>query len=176
MNKKEIRNFQIFSVIFTFIIGSLLHFTYQWSGDNPLVAIFSSINESVWEHLKLLYFPMLLTIFIGYHSIGSKIPNFFCSKTLGILASMAFMIIFFYTYTGILGKNIPAVDISSFFIAVIIGEFVSYKLMLTKFMCNNKIASIILFLLMICFIVFTYFTPNLGIFKDPVTGEYGLKK
>ena len=176
MNKKQIRNYQIFSIIFTFILGSLLHFTYELSGENQVVAIFSSINESVWEHLKLLYFPMLLTTIIGYFYLGKDFPNFVCSKTLGIIASMAFTVIFFYTYTGILGKNIPAIDITSFFIATILGEFVSYVLIVNKFKCNNTIAIIVLILIFICFAAFTYFTPNVGIFRDPVTGQYGIKK
>ena len=131
MNKKKIRNFQIFSIIFTFILGSLFHFTYALSGNNPVVAIFSSINESVWEHLKLLFFPMLLTIIIGYFYIGKDTPNFLCSKTLGIIISMSFIVIFFYTYTGILGRNIPAIDIISFFIATMLGEFISYVLIIS---------------------------------------------
>lgn len=176
MNKKKIRNYQIFSVVFTFILGTLLHFTYEWSGENHLLAIFSSINESVWEHLKLLFSPMVLTIVIGYFYIGKNIPNFLCSKTVGIIVSMLLMVIFFYTYTGILGKNLPFIDIASFFIFAIIGEFLSYILIINKFKCNNKIAIIILLLILICFIVFTYFTPNIGIFKDPITHTYGITK
>ena len=171
MNKKKIKNYQIFSVIFTFILGSLLHFTYKLSGENPAVAIFSPINESVWEHLKLLYFPMLITIIIGYFYLRKDTTNFLCSKTLGIIVAIAFMVIFFYTYTGILGKNIPAVDISSFFVATIIGEFISYALIVNNFKCNNKVAIFILIFLFSCFLIFTYFTPNIGIFKDPTSGQ-----
>ena len=117
---EKFKNYQIISIIFTFILGTLLHFTYQLSGENSVVAFFSSINESVWEHLKLLYFPMLLTTIIGYFYIGKSIPNFLCAKTIGIIVSMLFTVVFFYTYTGILGKNIAVIDISSFFIAVFI--------------------------------------------------------
>ena len=95
MNKIKIRNFQIFSVFFTFIIGTLLHFTYKLSGDNQFVAIFSAINESVWEHLKLVFFPVLLTTIIGYFYLGKKIPNFLCSKVIGIIVSMLFIVVFF---------------------------------------------------------------------------------
>ena len=167
MEFKKIRNFQVFSIIFTFILGTLLHFTYKISDQNNIVALFSSINESVWEHLKLLYFPMLLTTLIGYFYFKNTIPNFLCSKTIGILIAMAFTVIFFYTYTGILGKNIAAIDISSFFIAVILGELVSYLLIVNNFKCNKILAIIILLIIFISFIVFTYFPPNLGLFKDP---------
>ncbi|MCI8518676.1 MAG: hypothetical protein HFJ51_00655, partial [Clostridia bacterium] len=70
MENKKIRSYQIFSVLFAFILGTLLHFTYKLSNNNMLVAAFSAINESVWEHLKLLFFPMLLTTIIGYFYIG----------------------------------------------------------------------------------------------------------
>ena len=174
MNKKKIKKYQIFSTIFVFILGSLLHFTYKWSGENKIIAIFSSVNESTWEHLKLLYFPMFITIIIGLFYIKKDLPNLLCYKTIGILISIAFTIIFFYTYTGILGKNIAIIDISSFFISVILGEFISYILMVNRFKCNSTISMIILIIIFSCFIIFTFNTPKLGIFKDPITGRYGI--
>ena len=174
MEKNKIKKFQIFSIIFTFILGTLLHFTYKLSGQNNLIASVSSINESVWEHLKLLFFPMLITTIIGYIYLGKEYKNFICSKTFGIVLSMIFTIIFFYTYTGILGKNIAVIDIVSFFISAVIGECASYILIINKYKCNNKIAIFILLIILISFIFFTYNTPNLGIFKDPITGMYGI--
>lgn len=174
MDKTKMRNYQIFSVIFACIVGTLLHFTYEFFGENMLVASFSAVNESVWEHLKLLFFPMLITTIIGYFYIGKNAPNFLCSKLLGIITSILFIIIFFYTYTGIIGESIVFIDIASFFVAVILGEYLAYKLMTSNFRCNNIIAKIILASILICFIVFTYFTPNIGIFKDPLTNQYGI--
>lgn len=168
MDKKNLRNYQIVSAIFVCILGTLLHFTYELSGENQLVALFSAINESVWEHLKLLFFPMLLSTIIGYFCIGKNTNNFLCGKALGIITSMLFIVIFFYTYTGIIGKSIVFVDIASFFVAVILGEYIAYKLITKKFKCNNMIGIGILVILLVCFVVFTYFPPNLGIFKDPL--------
>ena len=167
MDKNKIKNEQIFSVIIIFILGTLLHFTYNFSGENKLIAIFSAINESVWEHLKLIYFPMLLMLIIGYFKIGKEIPNYICSKTIGIITAMVFIIIFFYTYTGILGKSIAIIDIASFYVAVILGEYISYSLIIKNIKCNSKTAILILIFLLICFIIFTYYPPNLGIFKEP---------
>ncbi len=174
MNK--IKKYQIASAIFVCILGTLLHFTYELSGKNMLVASFSAVNESVWEHLKLLFFPMLLSIIIGYFYIQKNVPNFLCSKVLGIIASMLFIIIFFYTYTGIIGKSIVFIDIASFFVAVILGEYIAYKLITNNFKCNNIISIIVLMVILICFIVFTYSTPNIEIFKDPVKNQYGIIK
>lgn len=174
MNKKKIKNYQIFSTLLVFILGSLFHFTYELSGNNLFIATFSAVNESVWEHLKLIFFPSILTVIIDVFYFKKEYPNFICSKTLGILTSMAFIVIFFYTYTGIIGKSISFVDISSFFIAVILGEFVSYLLVVNKFKCNSIISGCTLVILSLCFILFTFFTPQIGIFKDPITGLYGI--
>ena len=168
MNRKQIRNYQIFSAIFVIVLGTLLHFTYKFSGENKIVALFSATNESTWEHLKLIFFPMLISIIIGYFYFGKNIPNFVCSKTLGLILGMGFITIFFYTYSGILGKNIAVIDILSFFISVILSEFLSYILMVNKIKCNKKIAIIILGIIAISFVIFTYYPSDLGIFKDPL--------
>ena len=168
MNKKNIRNYQIISFVFCIILGTLLHFTYKLSGENKIIGLLSAINESVWEHLKLVYFPMLISIIIGTLIFKKDYPNFFCLKTIGLIFSMFFIVIFFYTYSGILGKNIAIVDILSFFIAVFIGEFISYALIVNHFKCNKTISAIILIVLFTCFIVFTYSPPNFGIFADPL--------
>ena len=174
MNIRKIRNFQIISIIFIFILGTLLHFTYILSGKSNIVSIFSSVNESVWEHLKLLYFPMIITIIIGYFYLGKDVKNFICSKTIGIIISLIFTVTFFYTYTGIIGKNIAIIDIFSFFISAILGEFVSYLLMINNIKCNKFVSIILLIILFVSFVIFTFYPLNIALFKDPITGQYGI--
>ena len=74
--KVSIKNFQIFSTIFVMILGTLLHFTYEWFGENLFIASFSAVNESTWKHLKLLFFPMLITIIIGTNYAFLDISSF----------------------------------------------------------------------------------------------------
>lgn len=176
MDNTKIKYYQIASAILVCILGTLLHFTYKFFGENNFLASFSAVNESVWEHLKLLFFPMLLTTIIGYFYIGKNEPNFLCAKTLGIVTSMLFIIIFFYTYTGIIGKSILFIDIASFFVAVILAEYLSYNLIIRNFECNHITVIIILSVILIGFIVFTYFPPKIEIFRDPVTNQYGITK
>lgn len=166
--KEKIKRFHIISFILVSILGVLVHFTYEWSGENAFVGLFSAVNESTWEHLKLIFFPMLLTTIIGYFYIGEENENYICGRVKGILAGIIFIISFFYTYTGVLGENIAIIDIASFFIGVIIAELVSYNIInLKDYNCNKNISGLSLILLLICFIIFTYNAPNLGIFKDP---------
>ena len=88
IDKNTILTFQILSTIFIIVLGTILHYTFNWSNKNPLVGTFSAVNESTWEHLKLLFFPMLITIIVGYFYIGKDIPNFICAKTVGIVVAM----------------------------------------------------------------------------------------
>ncbi len=163
--------YQIISVIFVIILGTVLHFTFGWSGEIKIVGAFSAVNESTWEHLKLIFFPMLITTIIGYYLFGEKV---LCAKTIGIITSMLFIIIFFYTYTGIIGTNYSIVDIGSFFIAVFLGEYVAYRIFEKERKCNSKLAILILLVLLLCFIIFTYNPPKINLFKDPITGLYGI--
>ena len=178
MDKEKLKKYQIFSTIFTAIFGTLFHFTYEWSGKNQIVVFFSAVNESTWEHLKLLYFPMLLTIIIGllyFKNFDKKIaPIFICAKTIGIITAMAFTVVFFYTYSGIIGKDIPFISILSFFIAIILGEYVAYLLMTNNVQLNKNICIAILAVLLLCFIIFTFNPPKIGLFKDPLTNSYGI--
>ena len=179
MEKKKIIRFQIFSVIFTWILGTILHFLYEWSGDNKIIASFSAVNESTWEHLKLVFFPMLITTIVGFLVIGKDNKKFWCAKTIGIILAMSFIIVFFYTYTGIIGTNFAILDIGSCFVAVILGEYVAYKIMTNdeyKLKCNKRIAVIGLICILLCFIIFTYLPPHIGLFKDPISNGYGIQK
>lgn len=175
-NKNPLLKFQILSVIFAGILGTILHFTYEWSNQNILVGTFSSVNESTWEHLKLAFLPTLITTIIGYFIFKDTRFNFLCAKTLGILVTLSFIIIFFYTYTGIIGKDIPILSIGSFFVSIILGEYLAYKIINSNYSCDNSIAMIVLTLLFVCFVNFTFFPPKIGLFKDPLTNTFGIFK
>lgn len=175
-NKRSILKIILFNVIIEFVLGTLLHFTFEWSNNNLIVGAFSSVNESVWEHLKLLFFPMLLTTFISYFYARKEFTNYLCSRTISIITSMLFIVIFFYTYTGIIGTSFTIIDIASFFIAVLLGEFATFKLTTSNYKCNNLISLIVLLILLLCFIFFTYFPIRINLFKDPITNSYGIIK
>ena len=173
---KSIIKFEIFSIIFIFILGIILHFTYTLSNNNPLIGIFSSVNESTWEHLKLLFYPYIIIIIIGTIYFKDSYPNYLCIKTKGLIISLLFIIIFYYTYTGILGHDITFLNISSFLIAIIIEEYHTYKQINTNKSCPKIIPITILLSLFIIFLIFTFNPPKINIFKDPQTKTYGISK
>ena len=167
LKKNPILKFEIISTILIMILGTILHFVYEWTNHNVFVGIYSPINESVWEHLKLLFYPMLLMIIIGYFCEGKKISGYLCAKVLGIIVAISFTVIFYYTYSGIIGKNFAPIDIGSFFISVLLGQYISYKKMKSNIHCNKFLAISILVIIFILFTIFTFFTPQINIFKDP---------
>lgn len=175
-NKINLIKFQIFSMIFAIFLGILLHFTYKLSKNNFIVGLFSATNESTWEHLKLLFFPMVITTIIGCFIFKHTLPNFLCSKTIGIITSLICIIVFFYTYTGIIGTNYAFLNILTFILSVIIGEYVTYMLIINNFTFKNIFCIYILIILTISFFVFTFTPPKINLFKNPINNFSYVKK
>lgn len=177
MDIKKIKKYQIWAVLFTIIVGSLLHFSYDWSGNSNIVALYSAVNESTWEHLKLIFFPMLIFAIIQYFLLGNNKNNYIEAKYIGVLAGMLFIVTAFYTYTGVIGSTYFLIDILIFILAVIIAEYIAYKIMLKPDITNRftQVLSILcIILIAIMFFVYTFIPPQIGLFLDPITNTYGI--
>ena len=165
---KKLKLFTIIGILFVIITGSLAHFLYDWTGNHFMVGLITPVNESVWEHMKLLFFPMLIYSTVMIPACRRKYPSIVSSYCLGILAGTFFIPIFYYTYTAILGKDVFVLDIAAFLVSIVISFLLSYR-----FTLSGRLKPYTLFLLglvcilLICFIVFTYRPPAAGIFADP---------
>ena len=172
----NIKKWQIFASIFCLILGTILHFTYECFNYNVIVGLFSTINESVWEHLKLLFYPMFVISIIGYFKIGRKLCNYWYAQMYGIVFALIFVVVFFYTYTGIIGRSFFLLDIASFIIGILLGEYIVYKMLKQKEMCKLEALSIITsIIILLCFLIFTIYPPILPLFEDPIYGTFGIK-
>ena len=171
----KIKTWQIITVIICFILGILLHFTYEWSGENILIGIFSAVNESTWEHLKLALYPMVIMAIIGYFIIGDRSENYWFAQTLGIITALIFIISFFYTYRGIIGINIDWLNIGSFIIAIFLGEYITYRILISNKNYNAEEVSVIfLIILLFSFILYTFTPPQIPFFEDTISGSFGI--
>lgn len=168
--------FELIGIIFIIIFGSVLHFTFEWSGGQAVVGIFSAVNESVWEHLKLGFWPAVLFALVEFKYLRNETSNFLFAKTFGIYLIPAIIVVIFYSYTAVLGESILVVDILSFVVAVVVGQLVSYRLLTGKTLPYNLdlFSLIALILLGLSFVIFTFSPPQFGLFQDPITGGYGL--
>ncbi|MFQ9515117.1 MAG: DUF6512 family protein [Eubacterium sp.] len=164
---RHINKYIIGGIIFTVITGTLLHFVYQWSGENVIVGLFSPVNESVWEHLKLLYYPMAFWVLAGYFKYGKKNPNYIFASLAGLIAGLFIIPIIFYIYTLIMGTNYLAADIITYVIGVCTSFLVMGYILKNYNIRTLSLKSGILVweLFFILFALFTIFPPDLPIFQ-----------
>lgn len=154
-------------ILFTMILGSLDHFLYEFSAQNPVTALIAPVNESVWEHMKLLFFPFLLFSLIEYCFRRPEPAAFFGSRFAGVWTGMLSIIFLYYGYSGILGKSFVCVDILLFFVGVLITYSISFRL--RKRFQNQEPLNIFLWwaFTVLLFFFFTCFPPEFPIFLSP---------
>ena len=159
----------IFDILTVSAFGVLLHFLFDWSGENSFVGLFSAVNESIWEHQKLLFWPTAVVSIIEYYAL-KKPDGFLLSRFVATILGMLFIIVVYYTFTGVVGKNIDAFNIALFYIAVIFTFLISRIFEKNHFFTSvnsNKIALIGFLFVALMFFVFTKNPPKIGLFKEP---------
>lgn len=176
--RNKIFRWQLAGFVFTVIAGTLLHFLYNWSNQSSFVAPFSAVNESIWEHMKLLFVPMFIFALIEHQFIGQQYENFWCVKLVGILFGSLLIPMLYYTYTGISGMSKDWINILIFFIvaatAYMLETWLFYQ---ERALCIAPLfALFLLCLLALTFVVLTFVPPEIPLFQDPRTGSYGMGK
>ena len=173
--KRQVGLWQLMGFAVTALGGTLLHFLYGWTGEKIWIAPFSGINESTWEHMKLLFWPMFLYAIVQSFFFKDR-NDFWCIKRKGILAGLVSIPLLFYTYNGAIGKSPDWINIAIFFISAAIAYIYETKLFWNdEIACKRpKFSFAILAFIAALFIFFTFKTPEIGIFKDPLTGTYGI--
>ncbi len=172
MKKRHIAFF-----IITILAGAAAHFVYGWTGGSVIAALFCPVNESVWEHLKLLAAPFLLLSAVEYAVSKKKSPNFFAAKALALWAGMAVIVFGFYTYTGVLGQDWLPADIALFVAGAAAAWLCSHRLLSRGSFSSGTAKALGLAaigLAAACFFAFTFAPPKIPLFRDPPTGTFGI--
>lgn len=168
-NLKYAEYYLVAGLIFAAVLGTLSHFFYGWSGQNPVIALFSPVNESTWEHMKLVFFPVLLWSFFIPSSIGESFPALRFALLTGALLGTWIVPVLFYTYSGILGRNIAFIDIAIFYIAILISFGAAWKLRSSVRIERSRFFIVFASILMVlAFFLFTFSPPQIGLFAEPV--------
>ena len=157
-------------------LGSALHFLYDWSGGNTLLAAVSAVNESTWEHMKIFFVPYVLFAAVEFFALREDYPDFLAAKGAGLLAGLLLIPAVFYTARGIFGTTEDWFNISVFFLASAASQFVSSRVMRKgKFSSPFWQLAAVMFILALgaVFVCFTYLPPHIPLFMDPVTGGFG---
>lgn len=171
----SVKRWQWLGFAVTSLSGTILHFLYDWLGEAIWIALFSGVNESTWEHMKLLFWPMFLYAVVQSFFFKDR-SDFWCIKLRGILLGIGLIPVIFYTYNGVIGKSPDWFNITIFFICAAAAYTYETRLFQTDKprICPSKSALVLLCIVALLFAVFTFATPELRIFRDPLTGAYGV--
>jgi len=162
---------------FAAAVGTLLHFLYAWSGNASWTAAFSAVNESTWEHMKLLFFAVFLYTVIQLCTQGNCYSNFLAVRAVSVFAGVCLIPVLYYTYTGILGRQIPWVNITIFYVAALVLFRLDLRLLEQGRLGGRwlQVAGLLVLLgVALLFVYCTFAPPQLGLWRDPVTGGYGI--
>lgn len=171
MNKK-LFYYTLCGIFLTAAAGTLLHFAYAFSRQNPLVGLFVPVNESTWEHMKLVFFPTFTYVLLGWPFFFRSRPLFFGAFLTGLLTGTFAVPVIFYTYTGILGFHCLFLDILTFLAGVLLVFCLGFQLVVQE----SRLLPVpfLVFLtvtLLVCFFLFTNMPPDVALFHDFPVGK-----
>lgn len=174
MNQSVI--YLIVGTVFIFLLGSLLHFTYDLSKNNKIVGFVSAVNESVFEHTKLLVLPTILwwvfIYIIKKEELEIDLDKWAFSMLVALLTSIIMVIALYSSYVKSFvksGKGIVVIDILIFLISCFIGEVLALHFYKYFDPWNYYFSFGVIFIIVVLYGIFTYYPPKLPLFVDNST-------
>lgn len=158
------------------LVGSLLHFSFDWSNQWTPIALVAAVNESVWEHLKLAFWPMLGWALIERRFLDTPSGAFWAAKSIGLLIASTSIVAIFFTYVAILGRNVLILDLATYGLSVTLGQVASAALVSATSVrpILRRAALLLLAVQIVASSTLTYFPPQWELFRDPRDGSYGI--
>jgi hypothetical protein len=174
---KTVLAWEVVGILLITIVGTSLHFWFEWLGYWRPAALFAAVNESTWEHFKMAFWPTLTYGLIEYPFLKDKTRNFWLAKFAGLLTMPIVTAILFYSYTAITGHHYLIADAVIFVLSVIAGQLVSYKLLTSGQAAKQSIQRLAIagiVVMVLAFSLLSYFAPRNFLFEHPEGGEYGI--
>lgn len=144
------------------VLGTLFHFAYDFFNRPLILSFMLPIDESIFEHLKLIFFPTIIYMLIDLKINKENRREYFISYIYNIFIANIITIVFFYTYYGMFGINVDFINIAIYFIAIL-----SIFINLSEITTISRTKAIILGIIMLAsLIIFTYYKPNIPFFTQ----------
>lgn len=176
--KLNLKNTRIISVFGIFLISFFSHFAYEIL-PNPLFSFLFPVNESIWEHMKILFTSSLLYGIIDYIILKKnniKYNNYPFQLWFTSLIIIPIYLLIYLPLYKLIGESL-IISITLLFIVYIIKEIISYNILKSNnIKILNTIAIPIIIIIYIVFIYLTYYPPHNYIFIDTITNTYGIEK
>lgn len=159
----------IFMIIFLFLLSFLWHFMYDWF-PCVLTSIFFPVNESIWEHMKIIFYCLL----IG-SVLEKKGNNYYLNILVKPLVGVLFYLIIFIPLYLIFGESM-FISISLMLFTYIIMELLGIKISKQEELNIKALPIIIIILISILFSILTFYPLHNFLFFDSVKLGYGILK
>ncbi len=161
-------------IILICIVGTIFHFAYEFSGGNILVALFSAVNESIWEHIKIAVMATYVVSFLKMAIKEKRDENLWTSLFFKVISIIIIIPIFFYSYKAILGVENLFFDLLILYLSIIISQIIESYIK-NCIVVSARIEDIYKYIniaIIIIFIFFTFWTPKLDIFENYTIKKY----
>ncbi|MGE5653866.1 MAG: DUF6512 family protein [Bacillota bacterium] len=176
MNLGSLQSLATIGSLMIIVLGTISHFVFNLADRWWPLAFVFPVNESVWEHLKLAFWPALLFGVLEWWWLRDNSGNLLVATVLSALIGPLLIVLLFYGYTAILGRNLFVFDMLTFIIAVAAAQWLSYRVLasgedLSRY---NGLALLVLAVAMVAFLSLSFAPPRWDIFRDPPSGGYGI--
>lgn len=179
MHRKTQLRMELIGVPFTYAIGVLLHYSFILSDSSILTIFFGSVNESLWEHIKVFAFPYIIWSCVELAFVRKSFKKFVVAKICGLYTLILSMILAFSAYFGFIGKyNFWVLDIIISFFLIFISYFVSHELVISRWHLEEffVVAILALAVFLSMYLTFSVVPPKINFFWDYKNGIYGIPK
>lgn len=171
----SLKKLKILGVVLAFFIAFPLHFLYD-KFPNFITSIFFPVNESIWEHMKIIFGSVLISGVIQKIIVIKKnlvYKNICISNIIAGLASIPIFLIMFLPVYSIIGENLP-ITIIIMLITFIISQIITIYIINKKDLKQENMAILYAIIIYVIFGILTYFPPNIFLFIDPITKQLGI--
>lgn len=184
VNRRKVLAWEAGAFVWIMLAGSALHFAFELTGFWRPMAVFGSVNESTYEHLKLFFWPGLLFALVQHAYVRDEVNNYWLGKALGLLVTPIGIIVSFYFYLGIVlpitGEGYLWLDIGTGVVGVLAGNVVAYRVLTAPPLGQRtkRVAAGMLVAMTLAFSLLTWFPPRMFLFENfygyEYSGEYGI--
>ena len=178
MTIDSVISFSLWMIVPLGLLGSVLHFLFDWTKHNRFIALFSAVNESYWEHIKIAIWPVFLLQIVLLSLGGYQIASFVPAATIALYSIPVSMVGLVFLYKSVTKHNILWLDISIFFVCIAIAQSIFVLLLgqLAPTSGTEVMSSLFLLGLIAAFLLFTFRPPREpDVFLDPIKKDYGLR-
>ena len=160
--------YTLIGILVLFVVGSLFHFLYSLTGECFIVGLFVPINESIFEHTKMVVLPIFIWWFIFYlfRKKDLFVNAWFTSALIAMISAIIAIPMLFYFYSQAFGIESLVIDILILLVSLAIGQILGLHYYRHGKGIEYHFAIVLMIVIIIHFAFFTINPPAFPIFNS----------